>query len=219
MKKTKHIIIAAIAVSVITLGAVVACNKEHNTLTETNVPSTKKNPDEKALLHYVRTIWQKSDSTITKNPTAVGQLCITGNISEFLTLANIPNSIVDSAILLYEKKMDNASFPSAYSFTACNDCHQLALSNYVDQCTQLRKVLNDIHLYEPTFNDTLVLKFIPYVTECEYNCMMSYRHSNQNPTDLLRYFLCMINCDMTIYIDDANEILYDLMYQNKPIED
>lgn len=42
MKKTKHIIIAAIAVSVITLGAVVACNKEHNTLTETNVPSTKK---------------------------------------------------------------------------------------------------------------------------------------------------------------------------------
>lgn len=216
MKKTKHIIIAAIAVSVITLGAVVACNKEHNTLT--NAPGTKNNPDEKALLHYVRTIWQKSDYIIRTKPSAVNQICHAENISAFLTLANIPDALVNSTAKLMEDRITSVTIPDTYDTAVCHSCNQHALSNYVEQCRQLRNVLDSIHMYEPDFNDTLIIQLPPFPSECEYRCWRAY--GNNIPV----YFndpllVCILNCYIKEHMKDAKDTLHELMYQYKPIDD
>lgn len=215
MKKTKHIIIAAIAVSVITLGAVVACNKEHNTLTETNAPSTKNNPDEKALLHYVRTIWQKSDKIIKMNPSAVDLYCNTEDVSAFLALAGISNSLVNSTAKLMEDRITSVTIPDTYDTAVCHSCNQHALSNYVDQCRQLRNVLDSIHMYEPDFNDTLIITLPPFPSECEYRCWRAYN----NPNYYEQYLLCTLNCDIKEHMKDARDILHEMMYQYKPNDD
>ena len=216
MKKTKHIIIAAIAVSVITLGAVVACNKEHNSLTETNAPSTKKMSDEAALLHYVRTIWQKSDYIIRMNPTAVDHFCSMGNISGFFTFADISNSLVDSTAKLMENRITNVTIPDTYDTTVCHSCNQHALSKYVDQCRQLRNVLDSIHIYNPSFKDTLIITVPPFPSECEYLCWRAYRN---NPDYYEQYLLCTLNCDIKEHMKDARDILHEMMYQYKPNDD
>ena len=218
MKKTKHIIIAAIAVSVITLGAVVACNKEHNTLTETNAPSTKNNPDEKALLHYVRTIWQKSDYIIRTKPSAVDHFCSMENISGFFAYANISESLVDSTAKLIENRITNVTIPDTYDTTVCHSCNQEALSNYVHQCRQLRNVLDSIHMYEPDFNDTLIITLPPFPSECEYLCWRAYGNN------ISVYFndqllVCILNCYIKEHMKDAKDTLHELMYQYKPNDD
>ncbi len=218
MKKTKHIIIAAIAVSVITLGAVVACNKEHNTLTETNVPSTKNNPDEKALLHYVRTIWQKSDKIIKMNPSAVDLYCNTEDVSAFLALAGISNSLVDITAMLMKDRITSVTIPDTYDTTVCHSCNQDALSKYVDQCRQLRNVLDSIHMYEPNFNDTLIITLPPFPSECEYLCWRAY--GNNIPVYFNdKLLVCILNCYIKEHMKDAKDTLHELMYQYKPNDD
>ena len=214
MKKTKHIIIAAIAVSVITLGTVVACNKEHNTLT--NAPSTKNNPDEKALLHYVRTIWQKSDYIISTKPSAVDHFCSMGNISGFFAYANISDSLVNRTAKLMEDRITSVTIPDTYDTTVCHSCNQDALSNYVDQCRQLRRVLDSIHMYEPDFNDTLIITLPPFPSECEYLC---WRAFGGNPDYSEQYLLCTLNCYIKEHMKDARDILHEMMYQYKPNDD
>lgn len=218
MKTTKHIIIAAIAVSVITLGAVVACNKEHNTLTETNAPSTKNNPDEKALLHYVRTIWQKSDYVIKMNPTAVEQICNAGNTSAFFTLAKISDSLVVRTGKLMEDRITSVTIPDTYDTAVCHSCNQDALSNYVKQCVQLRNVLDSIHMYEPDFNDTLIIQLPPFPSECEYLCWRAFQNHN-DLYDEIQYIFCTLNCYIKEHMKDAKDTLHELMYQYKPIDD
>lgn len=215
MKKTKHIIIAAIAVSVITLGAVVACNKEHNTLTETNAPSTKNNPDEKALLHYVRTIWQKSDKIIKMNPSAVDLYCNTEDVSAFLALAGISNSLVNSTAKLMEDRITSVTIPDTYDTAVCHSCNQHALSNYVDQCRQLRNVLDSIHMYEPDFNDTLIITVQFFPSECEYLCWKAY----DNQGDYEQYLLCTMNCYIKEVMKNGRYTLHEMMYQYKPNDD
>lgn len=218
MKKTKHIIIAAIAVSVITLGAVVACNKEHNTLTETNAPSTKKMSDEAALLHNVRTIWQKSDYIIRMNPTAVEQICNAGNTSAFFTLAKISDSLVDRTAKLMEDRITSVTIPDTYDTTVCHSCNQDALSNYVKQCRQLRNVLDSIHMFEPAFNDTLIINLPPFPSECEYRCWLTY-HDDIPVYFNDQFLLCTLNCYIKEHMKDARDILHEMMYQYKPNDD
>ena len=218
MKKTKHIIIAAIAVSVITLGAVVACNKEHNTLTETNAPSTKKMSDEAALLHNVRTIWQKSDYVIRMNPTAVEQICNAGNTSAFFTLAKISDSLVDRTAKLMEDRITSVTIPDTYDTTVCHSCNQDALFKYVDQCWQLRNVLDSIHIYNPTFNDTLIITVPFFPSECEYLCWRAFQNHN-DLYDENQYIFCVLNCYIKEHMKDARDILHEMMYQYKPNDD
>lgn len=216
MKKTKHIIIAAIAVSVITLGAVVACNKEHNTLTETNALSTKNNPDVKALLHHVRTIWKKSDKIIKMNPSAVDLYCNTEDVSAFLALAGISNSLVDITAMLMKDRITSVTIPDTYDTTVCHSCNQHALSNYVDQCRQLRNVLDSIHMYKPSFNDTLIITVQSFPSECEYLCWRAYRYYQD---DFEKYFLCTMNCYIKEVMKNGRYTLHEMMYQYKPNDD
>ena len=212
MKTTKVIIIAALAASIISIGAIVACNKEVNTVVEENAPTTKTFTKGEELLNSLYTIWHLSDSIIQNRPADVAAHCQAEDISSFLSLANISSNLYGQTLELLEQKIGNVTFPDSLISSACSDCHAHVLSTYVERCIQLRRHLDEIHLYEPNFNDSTVIKFVPGVTECEYNCKMEYIYIHHLEPN---YFLCLLNCEMKVYIDEAE---YYLDYYENQLE-
>lgn len=204
MKTTKVIIIAALAASIISIGTFIACNKEVNTVVEENAPTTKNSTDEGKMLSTLRTVWYLSDSLIRNKPADVATLCQTEDVSTFLSMAGISNNLVNYIVDFTEQQIGNVTFPDSLISSACSDCHAHVLSTYVRRCIQLRNIFDEIHLYEPNFNDTTVVKLLSSLTECKYNCEIEYDYYHNN---IFKLFLCLLNCDMTVYIDQAEYLL------------
>jgi len=200
MKKTKHIIIAAIAVSVITLGAVVACNKENSATKESTVPSMK-SLNNQVLQHRLRTIWHLTDSAYKASPTLFLSAADKEDLSEFLNLTNISYSLINETNQLALLRDTTGKKPS---YPVCPDCDAHALSNYVDKYVLLRSIMDSIRVYIPDFVDSNIIMIPNGITPCEYDCIWRYKYHYLDKKGL---FMCLENCFMTHHIDDAVKCL------------
>lgn len=200
MKTKKSIIIAVIAVSVISLCTIVACSKENSATKESTVPSMK-SLNNQVLQHRLRTIWHLTDSAYKASPTLFLSAADKEDLSGFLNLTNISYSLINETNQLALLRDTTGQTPS---YPVCPDCDAHALSNYVDKYVVLRSIMDSIHKYDPNFVDSTIIMIPNNVTSCEYDCRWRFYYGYLDERGL---FFCRENCYMTHHIDDAVEYL------------
>ena len=194
----KSIILAAMAVAVITLGIITACSKETPTTNEKNAPAVKSAPD-LALQSLLRTVWHRTDSVFKANPALLLDIAAEENLDEFYKLTGISTEQIHEITVLASARIDNDG-GNAPESPGCIDCDKRALSNYVDKCITLRAILNEIHEYEPQFVDSTIIMIPERILQCERDCRRSF---NYGFLSIDEYHLCIQNCHMIHAIEDA----------------
>ena len=198
----KSIIIAAMAVAVITLGIITACSKENRVANEEFAPAMK-SPVDQMLQHHVRTIWHLTDLALRTNPDAVMAAAHEEDIQAFMQITGISEKLMsDMAELALVRVAEGGEVEPTYP--ACSDCEHSALSNFVDQCIYLRKILDEIHKYDPDFVDSTVIKLPNDVSYCENDCRWRYYYHYLNTNG---FVLCMENCYQQFAMGNAHDLL------------
>ena len=205
----KSIIIAAMAVAVITLGIITACSKETPTTNERNAPAVKSAPD-LALQSLLRTVWHRTDSVFQANPALLLDIAAEENLDEFYKLTGISTEQIHAITVLASARIGNDG-GNAPETPGCSDCDKRALSNYVDKCITLRAILNEIHEYEPQFVDSTIIMIPERILQCERNCWLTYVRIFFHPE---KYILCIEDCHMTHAIEDAESYLADMKHKD-----
>ncbi|MBQ6741477.1 MAG: hypothetical protein IJR04_02685 [Bacteroidales bacterium] len=199
MKKS-FLIVGAIALFV-TLGIIVACNKENSQAgLDDNYPALKGTPyDTSQLRTLLEVVWHHCDSAYHADSSYFLYRCSQNDTAGFLQMTHIPPKvIVDIAYeanLMYQDFF--ASSPSiSFDTTPCLSCILEALPAIGTAMVNHYDIINQIKTYEPSFVDTVLCLENPSVNSCDYKCLPALiNHS------FVRYMCCLFKCALQHHID------------------
>ena len=214
MKTKKSIIIAAIAVSVISLCTIVACSKE-NSANEANSTSTKDislpTPPTR-LAKHLEMFWNCCDSAYTANPNNFLSRCQDSNYAYF-TQIGIKETLMDSLALEAKVYLDNfKQLNPSYQFDTsyCVSCANHSLENLGNKVAELHDLIEDIRQYEPGYCFTdIIFDGSVELFECLQRCYWLFMNSSVLP---IEHYFCNVNCYL------AEEIRNGSLYYSNLVE-
>lgn len=194
----KNVIIAAIAATLVSLCLITACNKENSAANEEYAPAMKFSVDQ-MLQQRVRTIWYLTDFALRTNPEKVMAVADEEDFGKFMEITGIPETLMCEIFGLAEERFSQGGEVDS-TYPGCYDCDMHALSNFINNCVDLRSILDNIHQYDPNFVDSTIIKIPNGITQCEYECRLRYVYYHKNRS---KFILCLIDCHMQHSIEDA----------------
>lgn len=221
MKTKKSIIIAAIAVSVISLCTIVACSKE-NSATENIAPSTKgislPTPPTQ-LVKLINTFWNRCDSAYTVNPNVFLSQCQNNNYSYFdqigITSKFMDSLIVESNAYFLSFKQLNPSYQFDTSY--CVSCANHSLEKIGSCVAELHDLIEDIRQYKPGYCFTnIIFDGSVELFECLQRCFWLFMNSSVLP---IEHYFCNVNCYLAEEIRNGSLYYSDLVEKYGEIKD
>jgi hypothetical protein len=208
MKTKKTIIIAAIAVSVISLCTIVACSKEKgNTNTENNNLVTKYKPnDTKKLTGYINLFWQYCRNAYKNYPDSFLSICDNEEMSDFLSITQMPNTLIDSIYVVTNRLIDNPNGnPKPTSpYDTCSTCHA-SLSEVGSMIVDMSRLVDSIALYDVDFDDDYPCTLTPE-EGCYYHC----RITSSNAAFAACIFMCFADLNHIILESQLQSLIETL---------
>lgn len=199
MKKS-FLIVGAIVLFV-TLGIIVACNKENSQAGfDDNYPALKANPyDTSHLRTLLEVVWHHCDSAYHADSSHFLYRCSQNDTLKFLQMTHIPPKVISDiayeANLMYQDFLaNNPSIP--FDTTPCSSCILESLPTIGIAMVNHYSIINQIKTYDPSFVDTVLCLENPSVNSCNYKCLPALLNHS-----LTRYMCCLFKCALQYHID------------------
>ena len=202
MKKS-FLIVGAIALFV-TLGIIVACNKEFSPKNDEIVATKSYTNTQQQLTAAVNVFWQYCRDAYRNHPNDFISICNSNSLSNFFSITNMPPALFDTIAVLSNRSLKEYIQENPDSTLVGDSCHT-CIQTLADLGYRVAQMCDDIEVIlalDKSFDDDYPCTVTPK-EGCKYNC--SLRTCNN-----VQYTICVTLCFMdlnSISIQEYREYL------------